>query len=104
MVCTAITFIPPVFDRLVSRYALTPSLERMLPRVGGQPFGILPSFLMVFAVLGVLSWYDWRGANRSTVFSRMFVIFAVFYAAPLVLLMFPSWQRFIVWYLSMPLS
>ena len=104
MVCTAITFIPPVFDRLVSRYALTPSVESALPKLGGQPFAILPSFVMVFALLGALAWWDWRGAKRSTVFARMFVIFAVFYSAPLVLLRLPFWRRFIVWYLSMPLS
>jgi len=104
MVCTAITFIPPVFDRLVSRYALTPFVESALPKLGGQPFGILPSFVMVFALLGALAWWDWRGAKRSTVFSSMFVVFAVFYATPLVLLMFPFWRRFILWYLSMPLS
>jgi hypothetical protein len=104
MVCTAVTFIPPVFDRLISRYALTPQIESIFPTVGGQPFAILPSFVMVFAVLAGLAWWDWRSMKRSTVFSRMFAVFACFYATPLILLMFPWWRRFIVWYLSMPFS
>jgi len=104
MICTAVTFIPPVFDRLFSRYALTSQTRNILPTVGGQPFTILPSFVMVFAVLAVLAWWDTRTAKQPQVFQRMFAVFAIFYAAPLILLMLPWWRTFIVWYLSMPLS
>jgi hypothetical protein len=104
MVCTAVTFIPPIFDRLFSRYALTPLTESVLPTVGGRPFTILPSFVMVFVALAALAWWDRRTIRRSTVFAKMFVLFAVFYAAPLILATLPWWHRVIVWYLSMPLS
>jgi hypothetical protein len=102
MVCTAFTFIPAIFDRLFSRYAtmLTP----MLPQLGGVPFTILPSFVMVFAGLAALAWWDWRSVKPSTVFAKMFIVFAVFYAAPLVLFKLAWWRSVIVWYLSMPLS
>lgn len=104
IVCTAVTFIPPVFDRLFSRYALTPHTASLLPIVGGQPFTILPSFLMVFAVLAGLWRWDARSAKKSAVFARMLAVFAVFYAIPLILIRLPWWRSVIVWYLSMPLS
>ena len=104
MISTAVTFIPPVFDRLFSRYALTSQTRSILPTVGGQPFTILPSFVLVFAVLAVLAWCDIRAAKQPQVFRRMFLVFVMFYAAPLILLMLPWWRTFIVWYLSMPLS
>jgi putative Ca2+/H+ antiporter (TMEM165/GDT1 family) len=104
MVCTAITFIPPIFDRLFSRYTMTPGIASIMPAVGGQPFTILPSFAMVFVALGTLAWFDVRSPRRVTVFARMFVVFAVWYAAPLVLMTSDGWRALIVWYLSMPLS
>lgn len=104
MVCTGVTFIPPIFDRLFSRYAMTPGLRAWMPPVGGQPFTILPSFIMVFVVLGGLAWLDLRSKKRSTVFATMFITFAGWYAAPLILMNLAWWRSLIVWYLSMPLS
>jgi hypothetical protein len=104
MVCTAVTFIPAIFDRLFSRYGFTTLTQHLIPVLGGVPFTILPSFVMVFAILAALAWWDWRSVKQSTVFATMFVVFALFYAAPLVLFKFPWWRSFIVWYLSMPLS
>lgn len=104
MTCTAVTFIPPIFDRLFSRFAMTPQLAAVMPVVGGEPFTILPSFVMVFIALGALAWADRRSPKRSRVFGAMCAIFAAWYAAPLLLMTLPWWRSAIVWYLSLPLS
>lgn len=104
MVCTGITFVPPIFDRLFSRYAMTPWVATLMPTVDGEPFTILPSFIMVFVALGGLALLDLRSRTRSTVFATMLVVFAVWYAAPLMLMTSVWWRSAIVSYLSMPLS
>jgi len=104
MVCTAITFIPPIFDRLFTRYAMTAPVASIMPTLGGEPFTVLASFIIVFLALGGLAWADLRSRTPSTVFAAMFVVFAVWYAAPLALMTSDRWRTVIAWYLSMPLS
>ena len=103
MICTAFPMIPPILDRVLLFYLLPPDRAGFLPSIEGIPLYELVPFVLTDVILVALSIWDWRSRSRINVFPVVLAAFVLFQVLPLLVYRAAFWDRFSLWFLSLPL-
>jgi len=104
MICTALPMIPPIFDRVIIFYLLSPKQAEFLPQIGGQPLYPLISSLTVNGILIALTIWDWKSRRRLNVFPIVLGIFVLFQSILFFGHRWDAWRSFVGWFFELPLS
>ena len=104
MLCTALSLMPAIVDRVNEHYLLPPARAQFLPQIDGVPQYQLISWAIVDTLLIVFSIWDWRSRRRLNVFPVLLMAFVSLEAITMTIYSTPAWRSFTAWFFSLPLS
>lgn len=104
MICTALPMIPPILDRIVNTYILTPEGAQFLPQINGHPLYPLISYMFIDLVLIAFSLWDWKSRRRLNVFPMVLGAFVLLQSITFFGHRWAFWRDFAEWFLALPLS
>jgi len=99
MICTVLTMITPVTDRLIYRYFRF--IIEYVPRIDQIPVVPVAGFLLADLILLGLIIYDWRHSKGNYAFIVALTIMLGYHISVLTFYQYGFWQAFTQWYLSL---
>lgn len=104
MICTALTMIPPIFNRILASYLLPPERAEFLPQIAGFPLYFVITDSIVDVILIALSIWDWKSRQKLNLFPIVLLAFVLFQSFTYVAHDLEAWKVASEWFLALPLS